>query len=85
MKMLDVEFANAVISIMDLCGALNIEIESAVKKKFKYNSYLSGHRRSRILWYTFDIPVLLGTSTSSFWHSTACAEVTLDKIPLTYI
>lgn len=44
MKMLDVELADAVIRIMDLCGAMNIDIDKAVKDKLAYNAQRADHK-----------------------------------------
>lgn len=44
MKMLDVELADAVIRIMDLCGAMNIDIDRAVKEKLAYNAKRADHK-----------------------------------------
>lgn len=42
--MIEVELADAVIRILDLCGALNLDLESAIKEKREYNAKREDHK-----------------------------------------
>lgn len=43
-KSIDVELADAVIRIMDLCGGLGIDIGNAIKEKLEYNARRADHK-----------------------------------------
>lgn len=43
-KMLEVELADAVIRIMDLCGALKYDLAGAMQEKLLYNSSREDHK-----------------------------------------
>ena len=43
-KMLEVELADAVIRILDLCGALNLDLDGAIAEKRKYNKTRPDHQ-----------------------------------------
>lgn len=42
--MIEVELADAVIRILDLCGALNLDLEGAINEKRAYNSKREDHK-----------------------------------------
>lgn len=42
--MIEVELADAVIRILDLCGALNLDLEGAIKEKREYNAKREDHK-----------------------------------------
>jgi len=42
--MIEVELADAIIRILDLCGYLSLDIEGAVKEKFEYNKDREDHK-----------------------------------------
>lgn len=42
--MLEVELADAVIRILDLCGALNLDLDGAIKEKREYNAKREDHK-----------------------------------------
>lgn len=44
LKSIDVELADAVIRIMDLCGGLNIDIGRAITEKLAYNAQRADHK-----------------------------------------
>lgn len=44
LKSRDVEFADAIIRIMDLCGGLGIDIGSAITEKLAYNAQRADHK-----------------------------------------
>lgn len=44
LKSIDVELADAVIRIMDLCGGLNIDIGRAIAEKLAYNAQRADHK-----------------------------------------
>jgi len=43
-KGVEVELADAIIRIFDLCGVLNLDLEGAIKEKREYNSKRSDHK-----------------------------------------
>lgn len=43
-KMVDVELADAVIRILDLCGAMGIDIDTVVREKVAYNATRADHK-----------------------------------------
>lgn len=43
-KMIEVELADAVIRIMDLCGALDLDLAGAIAEKRQYNSVREDHK-----------------------------------------
>jgi NTP pyrophosphatase (non-canonical NTP hydrolase) len=43
-KMLEVELADAVIRILDLCGALELDLAGAMREKMQYNSTREDHK-----------------------------------------
>jgi len=43
-KGIEVELADAVIRILDLCGALNLDLAGAIQEKLAYNSTRSDHK-----------------------------------------
>ena len=43
-RMIEVELADAVIRILDLSGALNLDIEGAILEKLAYNSLRADHK-----------------------------------------
>lgn len=43
-KMEEVELADAVIRIMDYCGAFNLDLEGAIKEKLEYNKHRADHK-----------------------------------------
>lgn len=43
-KMIEVEFADAVIRILDLCGAMELDIAGAIAEKLEYNSNREDHK-----------------------------------------
>jgi NTP pyrophosphatase (non-canonical NTP hydrolase) len=42
--MLEVELADAVIRILDLCGALELDLAGAMREKMQYNSTREDHK-----------------------------------------
>lgn len=42
--MIEVELADAIIRILDLCGALNLDIEGAIQEKRQYNAKREDHK-----------------------------------------
>lgn len=42
--MIEVELADAVIRILDLCGALNLDLDGAIKEKREYNAKREDHK-----------------------------------------
>jgi NTP pyrophosphatase (non-canonical NTP hydrolase) len=42
--MIEVELADAVIRILDLCGALNLDLEGAIQEKRQYNAKREDHK-----------------------------------------
>ena len=43
-SMIEVELADAVIRIFDLCGALNLDLEGAIKEKRVFNGVRADHK-----------------------------------------
>ena len=43
-KGVEVELADAVIRILDLCGALNLDLDGAIKEKREYNAKREDHK-----------------------------------------
>lgn len=43
-KMEEVELADAVIRIMDYCGAFSLDLEGAIKEKLEYNKHRADHK-----------------------------------------
>ncbi len=43
-KMIEVELADAVIRILDLCGALELELGEAIKEKLEFNKHRPDHK-----------------------------------------
>ena len=43
-KMIEVELADAVIRILDLCGALKLDLAGAIEEKPKYNAVREDHK-----------------------------------------
>jgi NTP pyrophosphatase (non-canonical NTP hydrolase) len=43
-KMIEVELADAVIRILDLCGALDLDIAGAIEEKRQYNAVREDHK-----------------------------------------
>lgn len=48
-KMIEVELADAIIRIMDLAGAMNLDIGTAIAEKMKYNSIRPDHKKENRL------------------------------------
>jgi NTP pyrophosphatase (non-canonical NTP hydrolase) len=43
-KMLEVELADAVIRIFDICGGLHLDLDGAFKDKLEYNAHREDHK-----------------------------------------
>lgn len=43
-KMLEVELADAIIRIFDMCGGLGLDIEGAINEKMEFNAKRSDHK-----------------------------------------